>query len=569
MKTESFSIRSLIIIASITTICLIPFITKAFHIDDTLYLWCAKQIQANPTDFYGFTANWDGQQRPVFLINLNPPLLFYFISGIASLFGWSEKVLHVAFLLPGVCFSIGVYFLARFLCPRPYLAALIAVLTPAFLVSSTNIMTDTSMLTLYVWSAVLWLYGIEKGKSLYFLCAGILISFAALSRYFGMTLIPLLFVYTLFKKRKLGVWVLFLCIPILILIGYQLLTFVLYNNLLISNAAAYSIEIGGAGKAAVFITKTFTGLSYAGGSMLGILFFTHLLWSRPYLIGGAIFLFLFIAALFGMESVRAMLLPTLQSMRYIVVIQYALFTFVGIQILLLPVVDLLKNRTPESLLLFLWVFGTFLFASHINWTINARVILPMVPAVGILVMRRLNEKNDLKHPSKAFLFIWPLIPAAIIALFVTWADVSLANSQRTAARRIHNEFIGYPHTIWFQGHWGFQYYMESLGAKAIDFKRSTIETGDIVIIPKNNTRTEDMPMDLFHFVGKRQVKLSPWIGTMSIKYAANFYWDGYGPLPFSFGKIEPEEYLIFLAGNFKNPTKAIKGFGEKLKSGQF
>ena len=76
-------------------------------------------------------------------------------------------------------------------------------------------------------------------------------------------------------------------------------------------------------------------------------------------------------------------------------------------------------------------------------------------------------------------------------------------------------------------------------------------------------------MNLFHFVGKRQLNPFRWVGVMSNKYAAGFYWDGYGPPPFSIGNIEPEEYSIFLAGNFKNPTKAIKEFGEKLKSGQF
>ena len=569
MKMKSFSIRSFIIVLGITTICLIPFITKAFHIDDTLFLWCAKQIKTNPIDFYGFTANWYGRQQPMFLVNQNPPLVSYFIAGVASLFGWSEIILHMAFLIPGVCLSIGIYFLARFFCPLPYLAALIAVLTPVFLVSSTNVMADTLMLTLYVWSVVLWLYGMEKDKSLYLLCAGILISFSALTKYFGMSLIPLFIIYSLVTKRKLGFWVLFLIIPILILVGYQLLTFLLYDNFLISNAAAYATKRGSSGNISLLITKTLTGLSYTGGCMAGILFFTHLMWSRRGLIWGTIFLFLVIATLAGMEWGIAILLPNVQRIRYEVVLQYALFIFVGIQILLLAVVDMLKNRTPESLLLFLWVFGTYLFASHLNWTISARNILPMIPAVGILVVRRLNERIDLKNPPKAFLYIWPLIPAAIIALSVTWEDVSVANCQRSAARRIHHEFSGYPHTIWFEGHWGFQYYMESFGAKAVDYDKVEIKTGDIIIIPTNNTNLAELPKDVYHFVEKQKLMPLRWIGTMSRKYAAGFYSNKYGPLPFAIGNIEPEEYLIFLADNFNGPAEAIKNFKEELKAGHF
>ncbi len=568
MKTESFSIRSLIIVAGITILCLIPFITKAFHIDDTLFLWSAKHIQSNPTDFFGFNVNWYGHQQPMYLVNQNPPLVSYFIAGVAFLFGWSETSLHIAFIIPGVCLSIGMYFLAKFFCPRPYLAALIAVFTPVFLVSSTSVMTDILMLTLYVWSAVLWLYGMEKDKFLYFLYAGILISFSALTKYFGMTMIPLLFLYSLITKRKLGVWIFALLIPIFALIGYQLVTFLLYNNYLIFNAAAYSTKLRAANQISLLITKTFTGLCYTGGSMVGILFFTHLMWSRRDLIIGTIFLFLFIAALFGIESLRAVLFPSLQSIRYEVVLQYALFIFAGIQILVLATVDVLKYRTPESVFLFLWIFGTFLFASHINWTISARTILPMIPAVGILVIRRLHEKFDLQKSSKTFLYTWPLIPAALIALSVTWADASFANCQRSAARSIHDDFSAYPHTIWFQGHWGFQYYMESHGAKAIDFNTSDIKPGDIIIIPITNTNTRMLPENQFHFVGKHNFIPCSWIGTMSGKYAG-FYSNIFGPLPFYVGNIEPEVYLMFLAGNFNNPAKAIEYFGKQLKAGHF
>lgn len=569
MKPESCSIRSLIMVVCITTICLVPFVTKAFHIDDTLFLRCAQQIQTNPTDFYGFTVNWYGQQQPMFLVNHNPPLVSYFISAVASLFGWSETTMHIAFLVPAVCLSAGIFLLACFFCPLPYLAALIVVLTPVFLVSSTNIMADTWMLALYVWSAVLWLYGMERDKSLYFLCAGILISISALTKYFGMSLIPLLFVYSLTTKRKFGVWVLFLIIPILILTGYQLLTLLFYDNSLISNAAAYATRVRDTNKLISLMTKTLSGLSYTGGCMAGILFFTHLMWSRRDLIRGSIILFLFIMVLLGVESIRAILLPNVQNIRYEIIIQYSLFILVGTQILLIAVLDLLKHRTPESLILLLWVFGTFLFASYVNWTINARTILPMIPAVGILVIRRLNENIDLRRTSKAFIYLWPTIPAAIIALSITWADVSLANSQRSAARMIHDEFSGYPHTIWFQGHWGFQYYMEQYGAKALDYRESIVETGDIIIMPINNSKLMWLPENQFHLVGKRQLMTCRWIGTMSKKNLAGFYWGLYGPLPFSVANIEPEEYLIFLAGDFKNPAEAIRNFGGQVKAGHF
>jgi hypothetical protein len=88
-------------------------------------------------------------------------------------------------------------------------------------------------------------------------------------------------------------------------------------------------------------------------------------------------------------------------------------------------------------------------------------------------------------------------------------------------------------------------------------------------MPINNTNLMWLPKNQFHFVGKRPLMPFRWIGTMSRKNGAGFYSDLYGPLPFYIGNIEPEEYFIFLAGNFMNPAEAIKDFGEQLKAGHF
>ena len=41
--------------------------------------------------------------------------------------------------------------------------------------------------------------------------------------------------------------------------------------------------------------------------------------------------------------------------------------------------------------------------------------------------------------------------------------------------------------LWYEGHWGFQYYMNELGASAMDFKNSPIKPGDLVVVPSDNT----------------------------------------------------------------------------------
>jgi hypothetical protein len=93
--------------------CLVPFVTTAFHIDDTLFLRAAKHIQNHVGDFYGFTVNWHGREMPMFDINMNPPLVSYYIAAMASLAGSSEMALHLAFLIPALAASLGACYLAR------------------------------------------------------------------------------------------------------------------------------------------------------------------------------------------------------------------------------------------------------------------------------------------------------------------------------------------------------------------------------------------------------------------------------------------------------------------------
>src|SRR4051812_34039948 len=52
------TVRSSIILTILTLVCLAPFLGKAFHIDDPLFIWAGKQIAQHPGNPYGFTVNW-------------------------------------------------------------------------------------------------------------------------------------------------------------------------------------------------------------------------------------------------------------------------------------------------------------------------------------------------------------------------------------------------------------------------------------------------------------------------------------------------------------------------------
>ncbi len=534
-----------IILVFVTILCLVPFVGKAFHIDDPLFIWAGKQIQTNPFDFYGFTVNWYGWEMPMSQVTKNPPVACYYISLVGSLFGWDELGLHIAFMIPAVATVLGTYYLARQLCSQPALATLAAVLTPVFIVSGSNIMCDTMMLAFWVWAVFFWIRGIKTNNLLSLLFAAVLIAICALTKYFGMSLLALLGVYSLMEKRRVGVWVLFLLVPVVILAGYQWATYSIYGRGLLSDAVSYATRRNLMGEARFFV-KTVTGLAFTGGCIITVLFFIPLVWRGRFAAVGILLTGLFIFALSFVEKIAEFPIHDINGIKWSYLIQLGLMTMGGLSLLVLAGADFWKSRDGGSLLLVLWVFGTFIFASFINWSVNARSILPMVPAAGILLVRRIDQRNKTGRRSGNWWLAWPLVPAAVIALSVGWADYAWAGTARSVVETVDKKFENRAGSVWFQGHWGFQYYMEAAGCKAIDFKQSRFASADIVIIPSNNTNIRLLSNEAAGLSEIIQVSSCRWLAIMNSSVGAAFYSDKWGLLPFVIGPAEVEKYYVFI-----------------------
>jgi hypothetical protein len=115
----------------------------------------------------------------MWVVNWNPPLMAYFLAGVAWLFGWNEIILHLAGLAIAFTAAVGIYSLAKMWCERPLLATVVAIFTPAFLVSSTTLMCDVLMLTFWIRALVLWERALAKEQCWWqFVVAGVLAGLA-------------------------------------------------------------------------------------------------------------------------------------------------------------------------------------------------------------------------------------------------------------------------------------------------------------------------------------------------------------------------------------------------------
>ncbi len=540
MTDKKSNFMPLTILTLVSLACLAPFANKPFHIDDPLFLWSARQIQHDPFDFYGLEVNWGGR-LPMSEIQKNPPLTSYYIALIAFLFGWREISVHLAFLISALSAVIGIYCMSKELCRYPLAASLACIVAPVFLLSSTTVMSDVMMLSFWVWAIYLWRRGIKNNSHMNLFLAVLCIAACSLTKYYGIALIPLLLTYSLVERHSMGRWVFFLLMPIIIFGIYLLAAYLLYGSDLFRGAASYAANLRVGGNP---LFKTFTALAFSGGCIITAFFYTPLLWTRRTLVFlGSVFAALVVANLY---FIRAMGL-TPSSMPYFsrpgYVIQFSLLTITGLSIVMLAIKDLLQKKDADSLLLFLSIIGTLVFAAFINWTVSGRNLLPILPSAGILIIRKLEQGRvfDQKCPWYVFL---PLAPSLLIALSVTLADYRLAGSARKAAFEITQTYKNMSGTLWFQGHWGFQYYMEGLGAKALDMDVERPMQGDIIIIPLNNSFTYPLPDGFASPIGKFRYAPLNWLTTMNASAGAGFYSDGWGALPYVIGQIPVEEYYV-------------------------
>jgi hypothetical protein len=508
---------------------LLPFLAKPFHMDDPLFLWSAEQIAREPVDFYGTTVNWYGVAQPLSVITKNPPLVPYSIAVVSRLAPPTERVLHAAFLLPAIAATVGTACLAARLAAPPTLAGLVVLTSPIFLTSATSVMCDVPMLSGFVWTLFFWLRGLQDRRTGSLFVAGGLVAVTALTKYFGMALLPLLALYAVWRERRAGLWCLALLPPVAVLAAYQAETQVLYGRGLLSDAFLYASAqhalLGDSAVHTALVALAFTGAC----AVTLLLLLPHMLPTGRWCLAALVATLALAALISRLGSLAGKPLALDGAPRWGLVAQVALYAALGIAALGVALADFVRRRDAEAALLLAWVAGTFVFAAFLNWTINARSVLPLLPALGIVIARRLDVLG-----AGALVRFASLAPAAALALTVAAADRGMAEDARRTAESLGAQYRAQPHNVWFEGHWGFQYYMQSYGFRPVDRARSELARGSVLARPTHNTNVFAVSEDALRRV--ETLENAPRLVTvMDPDAGAGFYSSLWGPLPYAFG----------------------------------
>lgn len=222
-------------------------------------------------------------------------------------------------------------------------------------------------------------------------------------------------------------------------------------------------------------------------------------------------------------------------------LQGCLFATVGVALFALAVWDFRINQDADSALLLVWTVGTFVFAAFFNWSITARTILPMAPAISILLMRHRDQVD--KSRSAGLTKLWGVAVAAVISLIVAGADYGEAEASRVGARYFQKRYSRTHTRVWFQSHWGFQFYMQKWKAKPL-VQNAPIHPGDVMIVPSNNADYFPVPRPADPVVEMTQ-PIMPYVATFAPETGAGFYSSVRGPVPWAFARTAPARFEAF------------------------
>jgi hypothetical protein len=363
-------------------------------------------------------------------------------------------------------------------------------------------------------------------------------SAAAMSKYFGVAVVPLLVVYWIARHRR-GTWhLLGLSLPVVTLILWGMYSKAEGNVFHPLGAASYSMS-----------EKLFTdyflnasvSASFLGGSLLWPVLILPLAVRLPIEFSGPIGIvaFIFCGYWFMQLPLEAAILCSI-------------FMLAGAFVVAAAAASCLKRRDVASLLLGLWFFGTMTFVALLNWTVNARIVLPAVLPAAVLIFRWIETLEG-----REFWFRWlrrSAWPVAIVSVLLAVSDYRFAQSGQNFARKTVRKLIEDGNKVYFAGHWGFQFYMEREGAAPIDFLAVLrdprfLKANDYIVYPHpafntNVLLNRDGSLMLASRSGlevktrtlvSHQVRNPLGFLLISAHASAGFYSHEWGPLPFNVG----------------------------------
>lgn len=547
-----------------TLLMTLPFIFRPFHMDDAGFLEFARVRQERPLEVALADYTFFGNENPVF-IDTHPPLLSSYQALLIRIAGSeSETFLHLGFLVFPLVTAVSMYYLSRRFTRHRLLATLLLVGSPGVVVMSHGLMSDLPGLSMWLLSATLYLYGIDRRSQLLMGLCAVAITVGVMISYQVLSIIPLLFVYALVRRELSVLSVLPFALPVSTFVSY----FLWHHS----------------------IVGVFPRLSYGVGSPLAWYSIIQKIVSVSLALGGAM---VFTGALMRVMLRRkldfAVYMTLLVPMWISMMTQYFAGNYtmpsVILSLLFMPVGLLLlyqifgdvrerlrqptRRQLANNVFLSLWLSGVLFYVILLLPYASVRYLLPLFPPAILLFVRLTESYMPDNEKLLANILIAAVLASSSIALLVAGADYELAQTYKRFAavdgRRLGDEAESTGNQAWYVGEFGYRYYMEQQGFKQLP-EDTLVAEGDLIVqAPLADPRpfSDELGdrIELVEIIGYQgEIPLR----VTSFQAKAGFYGHFWGLLPYSLAAGNVEEFLVFRVVTEEERDQAMRDKAAQL-----
>lgn len=539
MPTRSI-FRDLILLILMNLCIHVPFVNKAFHLDDVQYLAIARNVFENPLFPLDLPYVFEGQRVSLWG-HTHPPLNSYFLAGALWVANAppSEVPLHSLYLLFPLAATVSFYFLARRFAVPPILSTALLVSVPAIIVSAQTLMTDVPLLAFWLCATTLFIYGVDRRDNRLTRLTLLPLTAAVFTSYQGLALLPLLLLYAFLHGQLRARLTVIVSLPVILLASWQLLGYAYRGSFYATTLFDYLQQLGvllPSTKVSVAIST----LTYLGGTIL--------LFPFLFVAFGRTSKVLAFAALVVAVLVAAQRLPNYGTL------QRALFAscFAGGLLTTAWVLRFLfgqaaqRRENADGIFLSLWFLGVISYCILLFFSGSARYLLPASPPLLILLVK--TAQSRWSPTALGWRGFWMVLLACQLALGLAaaHADYEFANIGRQAARDFQQRHLISGEAFFFSGEWGFRYYLSELGGQIMTAD-STAPLGTLVIKSRLSlSKSFDNEFDRsLEVVEKRTYAVSSPLRLLDYGTHAGWWSDGWGVLPFWFSTQPLDEVTVY------------------------
>ncbi len=461
---------------------------KPLVVDDTAYTYYARQIAAAPGDPYGFEILWYGKPEPAFGV-LAPPVLPYWLAGSMLLFGdeplrWKLALFPFALALAASLQRLLARFAPGLETPLLWMAVLSPPVLPFF-----NLMLDVPSLALALSALALFLAACDRDSLAGAVASGLVAGLAIQTKYTAATALAAMLVYgALLARLRLALFA--AAVAACLFFGWEASMALRYGQPHFAQGLRGFLSAGSTRlESAALWTLGFLLLSGALAAPAGLLGLAALgLRRRAVGLAAAIvaLCFAWIPFLPAVTIAKVAPWPHLVGAAP----EQPLFLLLGLGTVasVAVVAWRLWNRGGrEDRFLVVWLLVEIASFAALSPFLAARRVLG-VSVVALLVCARATSRG--LGPGRALAAVRvPAIAGIALGLLFTASEYADALAVRESVGLVEREMraLGADperETVWFAGHWGFQFYAERAGMRPVAPGTSRIRRGDWIIVPE-------------------------------------------------------------------------------------